>query len=155
MRMESIYAFDNTFVTSINTFDEHNELRWAVALDYKWIIPFINPRAGVSISPQFIHRKIMNYPSNYELSSLKGNNYTATLSISTSYFNTRLTPSVFWWYDITNAAHFIKPQVEYAYSSKWKFTLGALIMAGNKEGQGFALFDNKNQVFFKAEYRWD
>jgi len=158
IRLESIYAFNTTFVTALNTFEKHDELRWAIGVDWKMKINFLNPKAMFSIGPQFYQRTIMNFPHGYGLTyasaPVEKNNYMTTLFISTSYLNAKLSPSFFWMYDINNRAHFIKPQIEYSYTSNWRFTLGGMFFLGKEKGKSFQLFENKDQVFFKVEYRW-
>lgn len=154
VRLETFYAFKNTFATSINTFYKSDEFRWAVGVDWKINIPFLNPSAYFSVSPQFFLTRIIDYPSRYSLLSLEKNNYEATLLIKTSYFNGKLVPSFFWLRDITNRADFFKLELMYDYTHNWRFTLGALLFHGDGKGESFEVFENKNQVYFKITYRW-
>jgi hypothetical protein len=161
VRLEGLYAFNTTFVTSNNTFEKHDELRWAIGVDWKLYIRFLNPKAGISIMPQFYQRTIMDFPHGYGLTyasaGVEKNNYMATLVMSTSYLNARLTPMVAWAHDITNHADFFKLQLGYAYTDNWRFTLGAILFYEEEKNKNtsFALFKNKDQVFLKAEYRWN
>jgi hypothetical protein len=153
VRLEAFYASNNTFGTNINTFEKYDELRWAIGVDWKVNIRFLNPKAGFSISPQFYHRRIFDFPTN-GLAGVEKDNYTTTLAISSSYLNARLTPSVFWMHDINNRADFFKLQLSYIYSNNWRFILGAMLLSGEEKGKSFDLFRNKDQVFCKIEYRW-
>jgi hypothetical protein len=163
VRLESFYAFSNTFATTLNRLIKSDEFRAAIGVDWKVKIPFLNPRAFFTISPQFFYRRIIDYPSianisgvlsSEEISGLKENNYMTSLMIKTSYFNAKLTPSFFWLRDITNQAEFFKVEVTYDYTSNWRGTVGTLLLDGHKKGQGFEVFDNKDQVYFKITYRW-
>jgi len=153
IRLEAFYAFKNTFASNINTFFKSDEFRWAVGIDWKVKIPFLNARSYFTVMPQFYHRAITDYPS-YGLSSLEMNNYMATLIVKTAYLNAKLAPTFAWARDITNQADLFKVELLYNYTSNWRFTLGTLLLDGNKTGKGFEVFDNKDQVYFKITYRW-
>ena len=153
IRFEGLYAFKSTFASNINTFFKSDELRWAVGLDWKVKIPVLNARSYFTVSPQFYHRAITDYPP-YGLSSVEKNNYMATLLVKTAYLNAKLAPTFFWLRDITNQANFFKVEMLYDYTSNWRFTLGTLFLDGNRTGKGFEVFDNKDQVYFKITYRW-
>lgn len=157
LRLETLYAFQNTFATTLtNQLVKSNEFRGAVGIDWKVKIPLLNPRAYFFISPQFYYRRIVDYPG-AEISfpePLKKNNYQTTLLINTTYFHNKLTPSFFWMHDVDSKSDFIRLQLVYDYSDKWHFTLGGLLLSGDKRGQGFELFDNKDQIYLKISYKW-
>lgn len=154
LRLETFYAYENTFPTSNNTFEKKDELRWAIGIDWKVKINFLNPRAYFMVSPQFYHRKIFNYPHSYDLSGAEADNYMTSLMIATSYFHNKISPSFFWLRDINNRADFFKLQVTYDRSNAWHYSLGALLLGGMERGRGFEVFDNKDQIYFKISYRW-
>lgn len=154
VRLEAFYAWNNTFASVMNTFEESDELRWAIGVDWKVKIPFLNPRTYFSISPQFYHRKIMDYPVDFELANLEEDNYITSLLISTSYFHNKLVPSFFWLHDFNNRADMLRFQVVYDYSHNWHFTLGTLFLMGEEVGKGFEVFENKDFLYFKVSYKW-
>jgi hypothetical protein len=155
LRTEAFYAFDDTFVTLKNRFAKSDEFRWAVGLDWKWIFRFLNPTGGFSLSPQFYHQRIIDEPSGAaRFNGIYRDNYAATIGLKTSYFHSRLTPSVFLYYDITNKANFWRLQLIYDHSDNWHFTLGAWLGDGKISGRSFNLFDNKDYIFFKLTYKW-
>ena len=154
VRFETLYAFNNTFLTTLNTFDKSNELRWALGTDWKIKIPLLNPRAYFFVSSQFFYRNIIDYPSGYDLVDLKKHSYAVTLLIKTSYFNGKLVPSFFWLRDITTRSDFFKLELLYDYTHNWRFTLGTLLFRGEEKNKGYQVFDNKDQIYFKVTYRW-
>jgi hypothetical protein len=154
VRLEALYAFDNTFTNTRNEFEKKDELRYSIGVDWKAKIAFLNPRTMFNFSGQYYQRKIMDYPSGYKLNGLYENNDTTTLSISTSYFHNKLTPSMFWYRDWTNRAEFWKYQLQYDHSDVWRYYVGALFLSGEKEGQSFNVFRNKDYVYFKIAYKW-
>lgn len=155
LRLETFYAFDNTFVDKKGALFQSDEFRWAIGLDWKVKIPFLNAKTYFNISPQFYHRRLMDYPVT-EMSSLKTNNYQATLSISTSYFHNKLAPSFFILHDVNSKSNMIRLQLRYDHSDKWQFLLGTLFLHGDNEEnyKSFQLFDNKDQIYFKVSYKW-
>lgn len=154
VRVEAFYAFSDTFAGSFNRFVKSDEFRGAIGLDWKVKIPFLNARTYFAISPQFYWRRIIDYPSIEEISGLKKDNYQSTLGINTSYFHNKLTPSFFWLRDWRTQSDMFRLQLIYDHDYHWHFTVGALLLDGSKRGQGFELFDNKDQVYFKISYKW-
>jgi hypothetical protein len=154
VRVETFYAFSDTFATNLNRFVNLDEFRGAIGVDWKVKIPFLNAMTYFGISPQFYWRRIINYPSIEELSGLKQDNYQSTLGINTSYFHNKLTPSFFWLRDWRSHSDMIRLQLVYDHDYRWHFTVGALLLDGCKTGQGFQLFENKDQLYFKISYKW-
>jgi Protein of unknown function (DUF1302) len=162
LRLEAFYAFDNTFAANIggmpSAFEAHDEIRYAIGIDWKIKVNWLNPRAYFTIMPQFYHRYIADYPSSYTLTSTQGsvedNNYMFSLVLTTSYFHNKLVPTIVMVQDTTNRADLYQPQVAYEYSDKWNFTMGAVFLNGRRVGYGFQPLDNKDHVFFTASYRF-
>jgi len=168
LRLEAFYGFDNTFETVLPGylqagFEKHDEIRYAIGVDWKVKINWLNPRAYFMISPQFYHRIIRDYPSGPEptLSQYGGavpvedDNYMTSLMILTTYFHNKLEPSFFWLEDRTNHAGFFRPQLKYEYSDKWNFTLGAVIINARKRMiPGFHALENKDHIYFTVGYRF-
>ena len=164
VRLETFYAFDNTFAfntpgTPFYRFEKSDEFRGAIGVDWKVKIPILNPRAYFTISPQFYYQRIVNFPSTEDVTAsggtpVKKNNYKTTLMINTSYLHNKLTPSFFWLRDINSKSDMFRLQLVYDLSNKWHFTLGSLLLHGDKTGQGFQLFNHKDLTYFKVGYKW-
>lgn len=178
-RLETWYAFNNTFTDALSTFNSRNtfkkfdEFRAAINIDWKIKIWALNPRAFFFINPQVFYRRVGGFsgpsPSGPDwfdtaLTRVGKHNWLATLYIDTVYFNAKLRPSIFWIHDFEFKGDYFLPQVMYDWSTNWRFTLGALIWAGNKlpgwengsfkSNNGFELFKHKDQIFFRVTYRW-
>jgi len=153
-----------------------------LGVDWKIKVPFINPSQGITISPQFYMRSILDYPSKYgdaaqlgaippiqsrrylvdhgNMAALDQNNYTTTLMMFTSYWNAKLTPSIFWMRDINRRADLFRLQCIYDHSNNWHYTLGAVFMGGKDAANNgimnnsFEFFDNKDFLYFKLSYKW-
>lgn len=164
LRLEGFYAFSNTFTNDQkNTFETHDEIRWAIGVDWKVKVDWLNPRAYFMISPQFYHRYVVDYPDAGQTltatasTAVKENNYQTSLMINTTYFHNKLQPSIFWLGDWTyGRSGFIRPQLKYEYSSNWDFTLGAIFLYGDADasGKGFEPLRYKDHVYFTASYRF-
>jgi hypothetical protein len=161
LRLEALYAFDNTFATTQNDFEKSDELRWAIGIDWKVRIPLLNPRRSFTISTQFYHRRFLDYPSGYNLINPANgsnfehpDNYQATLMINTAYFHEKLKPSFFWLRDITDRGGFYQLQTAYEYSNNWAFTLGAMFFEGDRHLRGFEPLKHKDYLYFKVAYKW-
>jgi hypothetical protein len=158
--LEALYAFDSTFaftnpiVPVIQRFGKSDDLRTGIEVAWKVKIPALNARTYFNITGEFFYRKIMDYPNIETIAGLKKNNYQTFLSVSTSYFHNKLTPSFTWIHDINSNSNYFIPKLVYDHDYHWHFTLGGQLFKGAKEGQGLQLFDNKNQIFFKVAYKW-
>ena len=81
----------------------------------------------------------MDYPSVEEIAGLKKNNYQTFLSVNTSYFHNKLTPSFTWIHDINSNSNYFIPKLVYDLDYHWHFTLGGQLFSGAKEGQGLTV----------------
>jgi hypothetical protein len=159
LRLESLYAFNSTFMTSLNTFEKHDEIRTAVGIDWKVKVPLLNESAYFFISPQVYDRKIENYSSDHYLflatdPYVRENTWYTTLLVNTSYLHNKLQPSFFWMHDYSNRCGFIKPELAYEWSDVWKYALGAVIISGDKVGDGLQPLADKSYVYLSATYRF-
>ncbi|OPY76809.1 MAG: hypothetical protein A4E65_03062 [Syntrophorhabdus sp. PtaU1.Bin153] len=163
LRFEGMYAFNSTFSSNnsqpIPDFFVTDEIRYMVGADWKIKVNALNPLAYFTISGQFYHQHLMNYPSvghvgNYITDIVYKDNYTTTLMVSTTYLHNKLQPSIFWLRNWSNRSEFVRPQISYEYSDTWKYTLGGIVFIGEKEGQGFEPFNNKDQVYFTVSYKF-
>ncbi len=165
LRMEAFYGFDNTFGNfsgGMPGIEEHDELRYAIGVDWKIKVNWLNPRAYFMISPQFYHRKVYDYPSGYELHQdsttkpVREDTYQTTLMVNTTYFHNKLEPMFVWVNNWTTEeeGRFCILQLKYVYSSRWNFTLGTVFFNGDVPTQGFEPFDEKDHAFFTVRYRF-
>lgn len=158
VRLEGFYAFSNTFSAQDDQYYKSNEVRAALGIDWKVKINALNPRAYFMISPQVFYRGILDYPSGtnltYQGDILYKNTCMTSLMINTSYFHNKLTPSFFWMQDYAHNASMFRLQAVYDYSNKWRATIGAIFLQGNKFNQGFSVFNDKDQIYFKISYKW-
>ena len=169
VRLESFYAYKNTFSDffstppSYNIFKKFDEVRAAMGIDWKVRIRPLNERAYFFISPQIYYRWInLSGPQDWydtAVTKVGKNNWTGSLYLNTLYLNAKLTPSFFWLHDFYYRSDMFKLQMTYDWSSSWRFTLGALLFSAKdlidfKTNNSFDLFTNKNQLFFKITYKW-
>jgi hypothetical protein len=165
VRLETFYAFDTYFETNfsngaaVDEFKKSDELRSGLGVDWKIKVPVLNPRAYFTISPQVAYRHVYGLPAAAQWvdsaqTLLQKDNVSTSLLLSTSYFNAKLVPSVFWLHDHVWDSNFYRFQVTYDYSSSWRFTMGAVFLDGNKTNYGFESFANKDYVFGKLQYKF-
>lgn len=162
LRLETFYAFDSSFLhtdpmTGIESVQTHNEVRWAIGLDWKIRIPLISS-SGITIQPQFFQQHIFGIPPGTTVTSpdavLERDNYNVTLFLRTAYFNERLPVSIFWLHDITGRAGFLKPSVSYLWDKHWSIETGAMFFNGQKNGVSYEVFKHKNYFFTTLTYKW-
>ncbi len=165
-RLEASYTFDNTFGTQnpanpmfAESFDKHDDMRYAISIDWKIWMKWLNPRYSFSISPTFYHRIIRDYPHSYTLKESTGqgvedDNYIYNVMLSTKYFHEKLVPSFFWLRDQTNSANMYRIQLTYDRSQYWHYTIGMFLLDGTEENNGFDVFENKDYIYFKVSYKW-
>ncbi|MDD5007204.1 MAG: hypothetical protein PHU49_02455 [Syntrophorhabdaceae bacterium] len=155
IRWEGFYAFNNTFLNAKNYFEQHDEIRWAGAVDWKFKVPFLNPTNYFSITGQFYHRKILDYPKYagaiYGLANnVYENNYTTLMMLQTSYWHNRITPQVVWQHDHNNLADMFRFQLTYQPNNEWRYVGAAILVSGNKNGAGLNPMEHKDYMFLKV-----
>ncbi len=171
VRIESLYSFNSTFSVGrmsngpnappVFTYDRMDTWDTGIGIDWGVRIPFLNSRSSFRISPQFFMQRLMGYPSDAIVvltpgtAGVERNNYSTSLFISTSYFNDKLSPGVFWLHDVNNQANFYRAQLMYSPTALLSFTVGGMYFDGRERGKSFQLFDNKDQLFAKITYKFD
>ena len=156
LNVEAMYAFDTSFATAdpINpTIIKTDEIRYALQLDWKVKIPALNRTNYISIEPQFIQRRLRDYPK-AGINTVSENNNMVTFLARTYYFNQKLQPFFLIVRDLTNDANFIKCFLQYSPNNTWSYTIGGNFLNGDRKGAGFDVFNNKDHVFFKINYQW-
>ncbi len=170
LRFEGLYAFNSTFSTNNNNIGQYmqeqnnnfwtsDEYRWMVGFDWKVKIDALNPKAFFFISPQFYHRHIVDFPKigytgTTTTDILYQNTYTTSLMVNTTYLHNKLQPSVFWLRNWSTRSQFVRPQVSYEVSDKWKYTLGAIIIMGEKLTQDMQPMNEKDHLYFTVSYKF-
>jgi len=156
VRVEAMYEFDKVWEDELQSqFIESDYFRSGIGLDWKAKIDFLNPRAYFTISPQFFYDKIVDYPSDTKLLfSPKDVQTAASLVIFTSYFNSKLTPEIAFFYDITHDAYMLFPKITYKPSYNWSYSVSGGWFGGDKEGQSLQVFENKDYITFKISWNW-
>ena len=164
-RLETFYAFKTSFETNFTNnpnydeFKRSDEIRAGMGVDWKVKLPALNPRAYFTISPQIVYRTLLNLPAGQEWidsaqTYLRKDNVQGSLMLSTTYFNAKLMPSIFWLHDYVFDSNFLRLQVSYDYSTSWRFTVGAIILDGNKPNYGYEPFADKDYIFAKVQYKF-
>ncbi len=170
LRFEGMYAFNSTFSTNNNNIAQYmreqdntywtsDEYRWMVGMDWKVKIDALNPKAFFMISPQFYHRHIVDFPKEGYVGTPTTdiqyqNTYTTTLMINTTYLHNKLQPSIFWLRNWSTRSEFYRPQLSYEYSDKWKYTIGAIIVSGEKLAQDMQPFNYKDHIYTTVSYKF-
>ena len=171
LRLESLYAFDSTYSVSrtstvnplvpvVTTFEKSDKWSTGVGLDWKIKVPFLNPKNGIQISPQLFMDRYMQLPTDAFLvlnpggQATERNNYSASLRITTSYMNNKLTPLIFVFRDINNRANWTNLELAYEPNDTMRFKVGGNFFQGSEVGQGFQLFANKDQFYANAAYKF-
>ena len=168
LRLEALYAFDSTFSTdgkvglmdqvagATEEFEKHDEIRYAIGIDWNVKIRWLNARDAFMISPQFIHQHVLDFPSDYGLVGTGGpveeNNYDVTLMVQTTYFNNKLIPMVFWSRSFKGpeTGDMLLAQLTYERSHHWNYTVGAAFF----EGELMSALNHKDHVFVTVGYRF-
>jgi hypothetical protein len=161
LRAEAFYGFDNTFASPM-AYELHDEMRYAIGVDWKIKVNWLNPRSYFLISPQFYHRHVIDYPSGYELNQnasttpVRDDTYQTSLMINTTYFHNQLEPSFFWLANWTEEEKggFYRLQLKYDYSNQWNFKLGAIIINGERLNNGMEPIEDKDHIYVTVAFRF-
>ncbi len=164
LRVEAVYGYHSAYTKilgPVQTFEEYNDLKWGVGLDWKVKIPVLNSKNSFTVSPQFFHTHVFGFPGSDAILLAPGgtgteeDNFSGSLMIGTQYLHGKIMPSFFILQDFTNKAYFMRPQIVYSYDDNIQFSVGAVIFSGQEDNKSFDLFDNKDQVFCKLTYKFN
>jgi hypothetical protein len=157
IRTEIRWQFDKVFTDFDQTyFFESNYLDSMIGVDWKVKWNLLNPRAYLTISPQFFWNRVISYPdSGTVLNHVEQDMFTFTLYLATSYINGKLIPDLAFAWDINNQAYLIIPSLSYQYSNAWQFSASAGFMGGREEHESLWYFRNKDYVAIKIKYNWN
>jgi hypothetical protein len=161
IRLEARYQFEKVFADADQTrFIESDYLKTGIGVDWKVKIPALNERAYFSVMPQFFYNWIVDYPDDVLLNDVDEvllpdkHYYTATLVLSTSYFNGKLIPQVAGAYLFNNEGYLVLPSITYLHSNSWHYTIEAVLLGGDDPNVPPWLFRNNDYISFKVKYNW-
>ena len=161
IRLEVRYQFDKVFADADQMmYVKSDYLDTGIGIDWKVKWNLLNQRAYFSVMPQFFYSRIMDFPDDTLLNDTDDgflpdqDYYTATLVLSTSYFNGRLIPQVAAGYLFNNEASLILPSVTYLMSNSWHYTIEAAFFGGNIPNVPLWLFRKNDYIAFKVKYNW-
>lgn len=155
-RVEAKYQFDSAIMDANQTsIWETDEIQWALNLDWKVKIPFLNDRSFFTIDQTFYERILQDYPHGYDLfANQSAENYTYVVMVRTLYFNEKLGPTVAYIRDITNQSNYLQTTLTYKPGSEWTFVIGAAFLDGNELEKGFGALDEKDNIYCKITYQF-
>ncbi len=155
IRVEALYAFDSTFATNGKatitdllvgqgeSFEQFDFIHYSIGIDWKIRVSWLNAKDGIMISPQFVHKHVLDYPENYGLLAAGGvptavNNYNVSLMLRTTYFHNKIIPLVYWMYSVTGPqvgkrsveGNMVMFQLTYEQSHRWNYTIQSVFLMG-------------------------
>jgi len=175
IRVEALYSFDSTFTTNgkatitdllagkTEDFEQYDFIHYSIGIDWKIRVSWLNARDGIMISPQFVHKHVLDYPADYGLLAAGGvptaaDNYTVSLLIRTTYFHNKIIPLVFWQYVVTGPqvgkgsveGNMVMFQLTYEQSYRWNYTLQSVFVMGT----ALQPLSHKDNLTFTVAYKF-
>ncbi len=161
IRFEARYQWEKAFADADQTrYIESDFLDTGLGIDWKVKWNLLNPRAYLTVMPQFFYSRIMDFPDDVKLNDVDDgylpdqDYYTVTLVLSTSYINGKLIPQVAGAYLFNNESSLIIPSLTYLMSNTWHFTIEAGFLGGNIPNVPVWLFRKNDYITFKVKYNW-
>ena len=161
IRVEVRYQLDKVYADADQMrYIKSDYLDTGIGIDWKVKWNLLNERAYITIMPQFLYSRIMDYPDDALLNDTDDgflpdqDYYTATLVLSTSYINGKLIPQVAAAYLFNNESSLIIPSLDYLMSNTWNFTIEAAFLGGNIPNVPLWLFRKNDYIAFKVKYNW-
>jgi hypothetical protein len=140
---EALYRFNNTY-SGEETFEHSDELRWAAMVAQKFSLPFLNKHDFIFAANQLSNTKVF-------ARDIHADNYSYLFTVGTKYFNGQLEPAFVWIHTLGgDGGTIVRYQVRYYPTVKWTFTLSAMTFSGGV----MRIFDNKNLITLKAQYKF-
>lgn len=147
MRLEALYQIDKVFVR--NGFDEnHDYMKAGLGFDWRFRVPW--QEASIWVFPQFFYDKIRDYDGvQRSLSGRPDDTTELLISMETTYFRTKIKPSVIYWRKFEDQSDLWNLDLKYDWTNKLTMHLGAWFFEGSKDNWGFKAYDNKDYIYFK------
>jgi hypothetical protein len=176
VRAEFIYEFDSGFGKTDGTnFDissdqQRDVIFWGLGVEWKFKWNLLNPRRYFSLTPQFQHRHIRDYPDDGSYLQLPGgptvaeNNYNIYVNLMTYYMHDKLTPMLIFIRDIHSDVSDLVSSGSVKYDMwlfkllyepnhiwSYKFQLTYMFNDGQVDARGM---DVNNNVSFTVQYQF-
>jgi hypothetical protein len=177
-RFESAYSFNTTHSTndgSVNgqQFVKTDEMTLALALDWKVKIDWLNSKSYITINPEFVFQREMNFNHGYYESSpgtysrvtmnnrgtigdgLQENNYQYSLLLMTSYFHNKLSPIFAWGHNNTSKSDFLMGKLSFAPNQNWTYNMQYFFFQGTRDNDGNNPMRNHDKILGSITYTFD
>ncbi len=178
-RFESAYAFNATHSTNDSSdqqFAKTDEMTMALAMDWKIKVDWLNPKAYITINPEFVFQREMNFYHGYHWDystgapvltrttmsnrntvgeALSENNYSYSLMVMTTYFHNKLTPMAAWSHNNLAKDDFYMFRISYAPTQNWTYTLASFFFSGKYAGNGNEVMRHHDKVIGSVTYTFD
>jgi len=177
LRCEALYGFNSEFRSDGfgfpygEKFEKHDELYWGIGVDWKFRWNLLNPRRFFSLVPEFSHRHIFDYPSDYNLrgqrdASVTENHYIMSVRMDTFYLHDKLNPFIFWMRDVQGnlQGDMWLFKLKYLPNSTWTYTLALTLLENEMmdtvasgtppAGFGYRGLGNKDNLSFTVQYQF-
>jgi len=161
IRVEVRYQWEKVFADADQTmYIESGFLDTGLGIDWKVKIPALNPRAYFTVMPQFFYSNIIDYPDFGKVNDVdRGflpdrDQYSASLVLSTSYFNAKLVPTLAMAYLFNNQASLLLPSLAYLMNNTWNFSIEAAFLGGSVKNVPLWIFRKNDYIAFKVKYSW-
>jgi hypothetical protein len=166
LRCEALYQFDNTFFTNGKAanpatdkedFEDYDAVHWGMGIDWKFRFRLLNPTHLISITPQFSHKYVLDYPSDYKLMDAGGaptreNNYDIGLMLNTWYLHEKLFPFVFYQRTIKGSVKSDRWLFKLTYSPNERWSFGTTLYLLEKKG--YEAINHKDNISFTVKYQF-
>ncbi len=178
IRCEAVYEFDSDFSTRVpnatamgqwESFEEHDVIFWGIGVDWKFKWNLLNERRYFSLVPQFSHKHIRDYPSDYTLMPTAyelatENEYSILIRMDTFYLHDKLNPMIIYQRDIhADVDHKISNGS--AKADLWLFRLNyqpnhiwtykaQLTLMDNDGYTDYKYMDHKDNISFTVQYQF-
>ena len=154
---EAKYDYRDAFAAASSSgFRTSNQISSVLEVDWKTKIDFLNPMTYFSFTGQLNYGQLSNTDIWRQQVQYLGHpaSYSSLLLITTSYLHQKLTPTFSWVHDFYSNTDILGYELAYAPNTRWTYSLGAQQFNTNKVNEGFYIFDNKDLIYFKMQYKW-
>ena len=134
---------------------EKDVVQYCIGIDRPTWIRFLNPTSTVFLSAQLFMVHVLDHENGLTLDGSPVNSVkpTVTFLANSAYMNGRLTPQVYWAYDLQGQSHVVGPSIQYLLSNNFSVKVGANIIWGSKSRfSTFGAVKDDDELYVKFQF---
>ncbi len=173
LRLEAVYAHDKSMGVDFtnpkaleflgkhpNGVAKKDEIKYCIGIDRPTMIRILNPYSAFFLSGQLFMTHVLKHEdaiTDDGVNTKKSGHGITTLMANTTYINGRLTPQIYWAWDVQSKnSHVVGPSLAYLFSNYFNVKVGANLFWGSKTARYtyFGAYEDFDELYVKFQFNF-